>query len=120
MVWSENRRCLKNTVCFSKAKPPNEMLIEYLQYIAQRRSITNEKSGLNLSGNRLRPTSASSTASSIGGGGRTKRMTPSTFPPKNSPPIASLRAWPERNLASPSLRGDNPLAIEPIYLYSAR
>src|SRR5262249_902027 len=34
----------------------------------------------------------------------------STFPPKDSPPIAGLRAWMERNLASLSLRGDYFLA----------
>ena len=42
-----------------------------------------------------------------------------TFPPKDSPPIASLRAWVERNLASLSLRGDNLLAVERICLHNA-
>jgi hypothetical protein len=37
---------LKNTVCFSEARSSNEMQIECLLDIAQARSITNEKSGL--------------------------------------------------------------------------
>lgn len=47
MGWGEKRHYLKNTVCFSEARPSDEMQIECSLDIAQARSITNEKSGLN-------------------------------------------------------------------------